>query len=228
MAIAGVGLIGVVLLIANYVSTVGKQVGPKINILMLTQPVAAYSPIPQSALREVSVPVKWAPSNALRDPSQTGTLVAGVALPPGTELQQGMLIAPPALSGDLREVAVLVDAETGVAGQLTAGSHVDVIADYAGDTSRGIRPSTKVVVSQVTVSGIGTPTTAGSSPPPTVPSGSHAVTQSQGLPVTLLLTPGQVLKVSYAESFAQKVRLSLVPPGTFGQPPRLRPYQPAP
>jgi hypothetical protein len=44
--------------------------------------------------------------------------------------------------------------------------------------------------------------------------------------VTLALTPQQVQEVAYAESFAQKVWLSLVAPGTTGTEPQLPPYKP--
>jgi pilus assembly protein CpaB len=224
VVIAAVGLLGVLLLIANYVSGVSKQVGPKISVLELTRPVAVYSTVSEADLGEVSLPEKWAPRTALRDPSQVGQLVAGTDLPSGTILQQGMLIAPPALTNGFREIAILVDEETGVAGQIVPGSKVDVVANYAGN-NQGVSPSTQVVVSQVTVLGVGSATAPGRT-------AAQAPTQSTsgqngGLPVTLLLTPGQVLKVSYAESFAQKVRLSLVAPGTLGHGPKLKPYQPS-
>ncbi len=221
VVIAASGLVGVFLLIASYVSDVAKQVGPKVNILMLTAPVAAYQPLPTGALGEVSVPAKWAPRNALGNPGQAAGLVAGVALPAGTELEQGMLIAPPALPPGSREIAVMVDTETGVAGQITPGSLVDVIASYAGN-QQGKKSSTRMVVSRVRVLNIGTPTTPGGSSAG-VPS--QAGAQNQGVPVTFSLSPEQVLKVSYAESFAQKVRLSLLAPGTTGRA-TLGPYQP--
>jgi len=44
--------------------------------------------------------------------------------------------------------------------------------------------------------------------------------------VTLALTPVQVQEVAYAESFAQKVWLSLVAPGTTGTQAQPPPYAP--
>ena len=220
--VAAAGLIGVFVLIAGYVSAVAKQVGPKVDILELAQPVAAYQPITPAMLGEVSVPAKWAPRNALRSASDAVDLVSNVALPAGTELEQGMLTAPPALQPGQQEIAILIDAETGVAGQVTPGSVVSIIATFAGN-NQGTKNSAQVVVPDAKVLDVGTPTTTGGS----ATGSSPAVGGNQVVPVTFALSPEQVLQVSYAESFAQKVRLSMVAPGTasVAQPP---PYKPGP
>lgn len=220
LLVAAAGLFGVFLLIAGYVSDVSKQVGPKVEILELTAPVSAYQPITASMLGEVAVPAKWAPPNALRDPSQAVGLVSDINLPGGTELEQSMLNPPPALAPGQREIAIMVDAETGVAGQITPGSQVDIVATYQGN-NQGVHSSARVIVPDAKVLDVGSPTTTGGSA-----SGSSAPSsQSQVVPVTFALTPDQVLAVSYAESFAQKVRLSLVAPGT-GPTTAPAPYQP--
>jgi pilus assembly protein CpaB len=207
-------------LIAGYVSDISKQVGPKIEVLELTAPVAAYQPITASMLGEVAVPARWAPPNALRDPSQAIGLVSTVALPGGTELERSMLGPPPALQPGEREIAIMVDAESGVAGQISPGSQVDIVATFSGN-NQGAKSSARVIVPDARVLDVGTPTVAGGSATgSSAPSG-----QSQVVPVTFALTPDQVLAVSYAESFAQKVRLSLVAPGT-GSAVQPRPYQP--
>jgi hypothetical protein len=115
VVVAAAGLVGVFLLIAGYVANVSKQVGSKIEILELTSPVPAYQPITANMLGDVLVPAKWAPHSALRDASQAIGLVSNVALPAGTDLEQGMLTLQPALQPGEREIAILVDAETGVA-----------------------------------------------------------------------------------------------------------------
>lgn len=219
VVIAAVGLLGVFLLIANYVSGVAKQVGPKINVLVLTAPVAQFQSLSPSVLGEVSLPAKWAPRNALRDPTQTGGLVAGIALPSGTELQQGMLVAPPALQPGQQEIAILVAADTGDAGRISPGSLVTIVATFQGN-NQGIKPSSRVVVADVKVLSVGTPAASGGSAAAAGPA------TNQELPVTFALTPSQVLRVSYAATFAQKVRLSLVAPDTTGPPARPSPYRP--
>lgn len=220
IVVAAAGLIGVFVLIASYVSNVSKQVGPKVQVLELTTPLQRYEPITPGMLGYVSLPAKWAPPNALRSPDAAVGLVSQEYLPAGTELEQGMLGTPPSLSPGQQEIAIMVDAETGVAGEVTPGSIVSIIATYAGN-NQGSKNSASVVVPAARVLGVGTPTTAGGTA-----SGSSAPTgQNEVVPVTFALTQQQVLQVSYAETFAQKVRLALVAPGTstVPQPPAYTP-----
>lgn len=217
VVIAAAGLVGVFVLIASYVSNVARQVGPKVSVLELTQAVSTYEPMSANVVREVSIPQKWAPQTALTDPAQTQGLVAASSLPAGTYLQQGMLEAPPALTPGQREIAILVDPETGVAGQLAPGDMVDIVATYQGNQTT--KSSAQVIVPSAKILQIGTPTTSGAS------ASSSSTVSNQVVPVTFSLTPQQVLRVSYAESFAQKVWLSLVAPGSPGQPVTPPPYQ---
>jgi pilus assembly protein CpaB len=117
-------------------------------------------------------------------------------------------------------MAIYVDAETGVAGQITPGSEVSIVATYQGN-AQGAKSSARVVVPAAKVLGIGSPTTSGGS----ASGSSQPTTQSQVLPVTFALTPDEVLAVSYAESFAQKVRLALMAPGAAAPAPP-PPYTP--
>lgn len=206
VVIAAAGLIGVFVLVANYVSGVSKQVGPKVEVLTLIRPLQAYQPITSADLGVVALPQKWVPGTALRDPSQALDQISQVPLPTGTELEQGMLTGQPTLKPGEEEFALPVDQTTGVANQVQAGSVVNIVATFSG--SGQSRPaSARVIVSDVSVLVAGT----GSS-------GSGVV--------ALALTPQQVQEVAYAESFAQKVWLSLVAPGTTGAQPQLPPYQP--
>jgi pilus assembly protein CpaB len=228
VVVAAAGMVAVFALIASYVANVSKQVGPKVNVLVLNSSVAQYQPVSANAMTERSVPAKWAPPNALHDPTETAGLVAGAQLPRGTELEAGMLIAPPALRPGEREIAILVDPESGIAGQVTPGSVVDIIGTFqASNSNAGSRSTARVIVAGARVLSVGTPIgTAGTGGNAT--SSSPNATSSQVLPVTFALTPQQVLQVSYAESFAQKVRLSLVAPGSSGPPAQLPPYSPTP
>lgn len=221
VVIAAAGLIGVFVLIAGYVRSVSKQVGPKVQVLELTAPLGSYQPVTPAMLGYVSLPAKWAPPSALRNADDAIGLVSQVNLPSGTELEQGMLGTPPSLSAGQEEIAILVDAETGVAGEITPGAVVSIIATYAG--SQASKNSARVIVPVARVLGVGEPTTAGGS----ASGSSGATSEDSVVPVTFALTQQQVLAVSYAETFAQKVRLALVAPGTatVPQPP---PYTPTP
>ena len=67
-----------------------------------------------------------------------------------------MLVDPPGLETGYREVAILVDAETGVAGKVRSGDRVDIIATTAGD--EGVPDRAEVWVSNALVLEVGLPT----------------------------------------------------------------------
>jgi pilus assembly protein CpaB len=205
LALAAAGLIGVFALVANYVSDVDTQVGPKVSVLVLAKDAKKNEAITDEMVTEKLIPRRWAPKSAL-DRAQLVGVVAGSDLARNSILQEGMLVSPPQLSEGEREVAILVDASTGVAGQIEQGSRVDVIAGFPGDQN-GQRPNRSiVVVAGARVLNVGTPR---------LKSGGGDVQQdpTQVVPVTFALTKDQELRVSYAQSFAQDVRLALVPPG---------------
>jgi pilus assembly protein CpaB len=215
LALSVAGLLGVFALVANYVSEVETEVGPKILVLELTRPVNAREAIPESAVRLKSIPERWAPEAALRDYSQMTGLVAAADLAPNAILQEGMLDTPPALDPGQRELAILVDASTGVAGRIESGDRVDVIADYPEvEVEEGEKPRpdrSVVVVPAVEVIAVGQ----------TRPSGGGGVQEQQVeptevVPVTFALDKRQSLKVSHAQSYATAVRLVLLPDGDPG------------
>jgi len=207
VVVAAAGLIGVFVLVANYVSGVSKQVGPKVNVLTLVKPLQAFQPVTTADLGYVLLPQRWVPGTALRDPSEAVGQISQVPLPTGTELERGMLTGRPSLQPGQEEFALPVDQTTGVAGQVQAGSVVNIVATFSGSGQSKVA-SARVVVSDVTVQ-----------------IAAQSGNGSSGV-VTLALTPQQVQEVAYAESFAQKVWLSLVAPGTTGAQPQLPPYQP--
>ena len=209
VVIAAAGLIGVFLLVASYVSSVSKQVGPKVDVLTLLRPLPAYQQVTSGDLGFVQLPQKWVPGTALRDASQALGQISQVPLPTGTELEQGMLTGQPTLQPGEQEFALPVDPTTGVANQVQAGSVVDVVATFSGSGQSG-PASARVIVSDVSV---------------LIAAQSGTSSSGAGV-VTLALTPQQVQEVAYAESFGQKVWLSLVAPGTTGAQPQLPPYQP--
>ena len=204
LVLSGLGLLAVFVLVASYVSDVRTEVDPKIKLLALSKPVKAYSSIPDDAVTEITMPRRWAPRTALRDRSQLVGFVAGTDLQRDSLLQKDMLVAPPDLEPEQREVAILVDAETGVAGKIGPDSVVDIVGTFAGDPERNIQPRSTVVVPAARVIDVGQPQLKGG----------RGVQEAQAdpqevVPVTFALTPKQQLAVTHAESFAQEVRLAL-------------------
>lgn len=208
LVLSGLGLLAVFVLIASYVADVRTEVDPKIKLLSLAKPVRAYESVPDDAVTEITMPKRWAPKTALRNRSQLVGFVAGTDLTKDSLLQKGMLITPPELSPGQREVAILVDAETGVAGKIGPGSVVDIVGTFQGDPDRGIKPKSTVVVPAARIIDVGQAQLKGG----------KGVQQADAdpkevVPVTFALSPKQQLEVTEAESFADEVRLALRRPG---------------
>jgi Flp pilus assembly protein CpaB len=182
-----------------YVRTVSTQVGPMVTVLQLNRSVDALEPVDESMLDLVSVPERWAPETAVRDVGDTADLVAATAYEKGSMLQAGMLVDRPGVQPGFREVAILVDAETGVAGKVEPGDHVDIIATMGG--SGDVRPVSRVWVSNVLVLEVGLPRT--------VEDPDDLSTTTSGLPVTFALSTQDALTLAYVESFSVKLRLAL-------------------
>jgi pilus assembly protein CpaB len=210
--VAAVGAILVFSAISNYVDDVRKDVEPKTTVLVLTRAVPELQPIPLDAVREKSVPVKWAGRQALRDAAELGNLVPSTPLPAGVELQQGMLTEPPALEEGQQEISILINADTGVAGKLQPGDMVDVLATFPPDETTRSPASARTIIRRARVITVGLPRSA---PRPggantrqdTTPTANE---QQVLVPVTFALRPTLALRLTYAETFASEIRLSLI------------------
>jgi pilus assembly protein CpaB len=205
LIVAAVAAVAVFVLIASYVATVRTEVGPLAPALRLRTDVSAFKPVTERMVEEVSVPRRWLPTTAVHTVDELRGMVASAPLVRGSYLQAGMLVPPPALAVGQREIAILVDAETGVAGKVRPGSVVDILATFQGSPGQaGTRASSKVIVRNARVLDVGSLERV---------SGSDLrglLTQNQVVPVTFALSIKQSLVLTYAESFATKVRLALV------------------
>jgi pilus assembly protein CpaB len=209
LVLAGLGLLAVFVLVASYVADVRSEVDPKVRLLALSRPVRAFESVPDDAVTTITMPRRWAPTTALRDRGQLVGLVAGADLTKDSLLQRGMLISPPELAPGQREVAILVDAETGVAGKIGPGAVVDIVATFQGNDQKGIPPKSEVVVPGARIIAVGeTQLKGGRGVQPQA-----EADPKQVVPVTFALDPRDQLKVTEAESFAQEVRLALLRPG---------------
>jgi pilus assembly protein CpaB len=208
LTLAALGLLGVFVLVAGYVANVRKDVDPKIRVLALAKPAEKDKAISGDMIKSVELPERWAPPTALRDPARLVGQVAASNIPEGSLLQEGMIASPPELSPGEREIAILVDAETGVAGKINPGSLVDIVATFAGNDQTGVKAESDVVVPGARIIDVGEPELKGGRGVQ-----QQAADPKQVVPVTFALNPTQALTVTYAESFAQEVRLALLRPG---------------
>ena len=209
--VAAVGAILVFSAISSYVDDVRKDVEPKTTVLVLTRSVPELQPIPLDAVREKSVPVKWAGHQALRDAAEIGSLVPNTPLEAGVELQQGMLVEPPSLEEGQQEISILINADTGVAGKLQPGDSVDVLATFPADERQHSPASARTLIRRARVVTVGLPRSAAR--PGTNPQdGTQTANEQQVLvPVTF------ALRLTYAATFASEIRLSLIRRGDEGR-----------
>jgi pilus assembly protein CpaB len=206
LILAAFGAVGVFLSIVSYVGSIRAEVGPTTDVLMLTQNVSAYDRVDVRAVRRVQVPGKWVPPTVLRDPGALADKVAAADLGKGSYLQRGMLIDAPALEEGQREIAILIDAETGVAGKAHAGMRVDIYAAFQQQQQQvNQRPCAVRVISGARIIQVGQMVTERT--------GQNGNDTGQAIPVTFALSPQDSLKLTYAESFAAKVRLALIGDG---------------
>jgi pilus assembly protein CpaB len=204
----------------NYVAGVQSQVGPLVSVLRLAEDAPPYFPITEDMVEQVTVPARWSPTNALSSPLDLAGQVPTVSLPSGTVLQQGMLIDPPALEEGQLELAILVDAETGVAGRIGRGSIVDILATFPG--SDQVPASANIVIEEAEILEVGIPREA-------TEEEESGFAAGQVVPVTFALSRDETLRLTFIESYATEVRLALrAPTDDRNLDSNQRTYQPVP
>ncbi|MGW7518395.1 Flp pilus assembly protein CpaB [Streptomyces sp. NPDC054796] len=203
---------GVLALIRN----VESKVGPEATAYELKADVPAYRALNASQFTEVSMPERWLPETAVTDLADVRGKIASNALRKGSLLQSDMMAARPELKPGQQEIAIMIDAETGVAGKINPGNEVNIYATFEGEQRTGGKgggetPSqSKVIVTGAKVIDVGKLS-------PLNDSGEQDERTRQrerdGVPITFALSTVDAQRVAYAESFAEHVRLALVAPG---------------
>lgn len=211
MMVASVGAIAVFVALLSYVSSVRAEIGDFRTVLQLKQDVKANTSVTSSMVEQREVPKKWLGGKFITDTDDLEGKVAVKKLKKGSYLNAGMLAKAPSLQSGQREIAIMIDAETGVAGKVKPGAIVDVYATFE-TTREKQQPCATRVLSTARVIDVGLP----KSERKTDDNGS--IQQGKVVPVTFALSPTESLTLTYAESFATKVRLALVGPGTTGVP----------
>lgn len=194
------------------VSDARSQVGPKVTAYELSSDIPAYSALSTSDLRRISVPKRWLPDTAVRDLGQLQGKIAAVPLKKGSLLQSDMVAARPELKPGQMEIAIMIDAETGVAGKITPGARVNIFATFAPrkDTDPEV---SKIIVTGAQVIDVGEIKAFDKSE-------DAQRLSTQGVPITFALDAEDAQRVAFAESFARHVRLALVAPGDDAAPPQ--------
>ncbi|GHC95189.1 hypothetical protein GCM10007079_46610 [Nocardiopsis terrae] len=204
MVVAAIGAVAVFASVFAYLNSQQEQMGRFSTVLRLAEPVEAYQPIGQDSVERVEVPAAYFdPEVFITDLSDVDTpsgqeLVASTHLEAGAILQRGMVEPQPTLTTGEREIAIMVNAETGVAGKVQRGSVVDIYGTFQA-RDHGEACATRVIT-EVEVLDIG----------------ELRSQEEEGggvtgvVPVTFRLDPQAALQLAYAEEFSTKLRLALV------------------
>lgn len=198
---SGVVAVVVMVLLAGYVAQVRSEVGDKVTVFVAKDAIDGYSEITADMVAPVQIPAKWLTAGAVRQQSDLVGRRAAVKLSKGETITTDMLLDRGSLAPGEREIAIEVDAVTGVAGRVEPGSTVDIYAVFSDVP--GLAKQVRVLVRDVRVVSVG-----GSE----VRKDDADLTKQQTVvPVTLALGPQDALSVTYASAFAASVRLVGLP-----------------
>ncbi|MCS0634524.1 Flp pilus assembly protein CpaB [Streptomyces sp. LP05-1] len=207
--------------VLSVIGDVNSKVGPEVTAYRVKSDVAPYTALGTGQFEKISMPERWLPRTAVTDLSGISGKIAVTRLRAGSLLQDDMVVQRPALRPGEQEIAIMIDAATGVAGKITPGATVNIYATFAGDREKQAArsPQSRVIVSHARVLDVGRLTAL----EPDRESRSGRATEA--VPITFALGTLDTQRVAYAESFAEHVRLALVAPGsTTPVPPADRTY----
>jgi pilus assembly protein CpaB len=206
LAFAIIGAVAVFFSVIGYVNDVESQVGNRVTGYVVGDDVQAYHPLEPSDLEKVEIPQRWLPDGAVRTLADLAGMVTAAPLTKGTLLQGSNLVPAPSLQPGQREIAILVDAETGVAGKIEPGDYVDVWATF-DESSTGSGPRTKLIAQRLLVIDVGLKVDRERE------RSNGSTAEGKAVPVTFATERSQIQALSFAESFAIETRLALRPPG---------------
>ncbi|MGV9290081.1 Flp pilus assembly protein CpaB [Streptomyces sp. NPDC003719] len=183
-----------------------SKVGPEVTAYQVKDDVAPYTSLSADQFEKIEMPERWLSDNAVTDLSRIRGKIAVTTLKKGSLLQSDMIVDQPALQPGQQEVAIMIDAATGVAGKITPGATVNVYATFEGERE-GAPDLSRIIVTNARVIDVGELTSL----QPGDKSSDRRPTDA--VPITFALSTIDAQRITYAESFAQRVRLALVAPG---------------
>nr|WP_282547714.1 Flp pilus assembly protein CpaB [Streptomyces rochei] len=199
--------LGVFAGVLSVVNDVKSKVGPEVTAYRLKTDVEPYTPLGAGQFEKIEMPERWLSKNAVTDLGQVRGKIAVTTLKAGSLLQSDMIVDQPALQPGQQEVAIMIDEATGVAGKITPGSTVNVYATFEGERE-GDPAQSKIIVTNARVIDVGDLTSLQPD------ENSRDREPTDAVPITFALSTIDAQRITYAESFAQRVRLALVAPGS--------------
>ncbi|MFF0272407.1 MULTISPECIES: Flp pilus assembly protein CpaB [unclassified Streptomyces] len=192
------------------ISDVNSKVGPETTAYRIKDDVAPYAPLKADQFEKISMPERWLSETAVTDLRAIKGKIAVTQLKAGSLLQSDMIVEQPELRPGQQEIAIMIDAATGVAGKITAGATVNIYATFAGD-QKGEPSQSRMIVAGARVLDVGKLT-------PIRDRSQGSARANEAVPISFALSTLDAQRVAYAESFAEHVRLALVAPSTGGAP----------
>ncbi|MFF8839762.1 Flp pilus assembly protein CpaB [Streptomyces sp. NPDC015130] len=196
--------------VLTVISDVNAKVGPEVTAYRLTRNVAPYTALNAGQFEKISMPKRWLSATAVTDLRQIEGRIAVTELKEGSLLQSDMIVERPELKPGEQEIAIMIDAATGVAGKINAGATVNIYATFEGE-KKGDPSQSRMIVAGARVLSVGRLT-------PISDSNDRSGRASNAVPISFALSTLDTQRVAYAESFAEHVRLALVAPATGGAP----------
>ncbi|WP_455352771.1 Flp pilus assembly protein CpaB [Streptomyces sp. SYSU K217416] len=192
--------------VLSVMSDVNSKVGPETAAYRVKTDIAPYTALSSAQFEKISMPKRWLSENAVTDLNQLKGRIAVTQLRKGSLLQNDMIVKRPELKAGQQEIAIMIDAATGVAGKIQPGSSVNIFATFAGGKEKELN-SSKIIVANAQVIAVGRLTSL-------EPDKDDKGGPAEAVPITFALTTLDAQRVAYAESFAEHVRLALVAPGS--------------
>jgi pilus assembly protein CpaB len=206
--------------VLSVIRDVNSKVGPEVAAYRLKSDIAPYKELTSGQFEKVSMPKRWLSDTAVTDLAQIRGKIAVTKLEKGSLLQSDMIVERPELESDQQEIAIMIDAATGVAGKITPGSRVNIYATFKAQEGKG-KDQSKLIVENARVLDVGKLTALD----PGQSSDDRRRTANEAVPITFALDPADAQRVAYAESFAEHVRLALLADGSAASvPPSDRSY----
>ncbi len=195
--------------VLSVIRDVNGKVGSEVDAYRLKSDIAPYKELTAAQFERVSMPKRWLSETAVTDLGDIRGKIAVTRLEEGSLLQSDMIVDRPELEAGQQEIAIMIDAATGVAGKINPGSRVNIYATFAADDSDNGADQSKLIVAGARVIDVGKLTAL----EPGQSSNDRRRTATEAVPITFALDTADAQRVAYAESFAEHVRLALVAGG---------------
>ncbi|MGC9535573.1 Flp pilus assembly protein CpaB [Streptomyces sp. UG1] len=192
--------------VLSVINDVKSKVGPEVTAYEVKRQVAPYTPLSAGQFEKIEMPERWLSKNAVTSLREIQGKIAVTTLKEGSLLQSDMIVDQPALQQGEQELAIMIDAATGVAGKITPGATVNVYATFEGERD-GAPDQSKLIVENARVIDVGEQTSLKPD------DNDRRREPTDAVPITFALQPLDAQRITYAESFADEVRLALVAPG---------------